>query len=387
MRIQFVIGNMSDYHIPRYRALVRLAVRRGFKVSLVEMFEHTELYGYPQSNRTEFLQNAPSEMVTVFKNTVEGGKNPLVVIARLSAIVRATRPDFVITYGYHTSYSIYLAVIRTLMRRFKLVYMSDSKADDGKRHRLKEAMKRLIVSRFDGALVAGEKHRRYAKSLGIPMHRSSIGFDVIDVAYFRESAKRALSRAEDERRRFGLPSQYVLCVSRFIERKNVPLVVEAFARSELGRRGLSLVLVGQGPLEQSIREKIDELGMTRQVLIYTEVLNRDMPTFYALTEFIVLGSAFDQWGLCVNEAMACGRPAIVSNTCGCANELVHDGVNGFIVEPGDVDQMTEKMKLLGEDRVLRDRLARSAETTIGDWTPEFFAESVLALANDVRAPQ
>ena len=45
------------------------------------------------------------------------------------------------------------------------------------------------------------------------------------------------------------------------------------------------------------------------------------------------------------------------------------------------------MKLLGDDRALRERLARNAEATIGDWTPEFFAESVLALANDVRMPQ
>ncbi|RDU99594.1 glycosyltransferase [Trinickia dinghuensis] len=383
MRIQFVIGNMSDYHIPRYRALVQLAARRGFKISLVEMFEHTNFYGYPQSNRTAFLKDVPSEMVTVFKDTAEGGKNWFLVIARLSKIMRATRPDFVITYGYHTSYSIYLCVIRTLMRRFKLVYMSDSKADDGERHRLKEAMKRVIVSRFDGALVAGEKHRRYAKSLGIPMHRSRIGFDVIDVSYFQETAKRALARADKERRRFGLPPQYVLCVSRFVERKNVALVVEAFARSTLPDENIFLVLVGQGPLEQTIREKIDSLGLSERVLILTEVLNTDMPVLYALADFIVLASAFDQWGLCVNEAMACGRPAIVSDTCGCANELVHDGVNGLIVRPGDVAQLTEKMKQLGTDRPLRERLARGAEATIGNWTPEFFAESVLALANDV----
>jgi glycosyltransferase involved in cell wall biosynthesis len=384
MRIQFVIGNMSDYHIPRYRALVQLAARRGFKISLVEMFEHTNFYGYPQSNRTAFLRDVPSEMVTVFKDTAEGGKNWLLVIARLSAIMRATRPDFVITYGYHTSYSIYLCVMRTLMHRFKLVYMSDSKADDGKRHRLKEGLKRLIVSRFDGALVAGEKHRRYAKSLGIPMHRSRIGFDVIDVSYFHETAKLAQARATEERARFGLPAQYVLCVSRFVERKNVPLVVEAFARSALHEQDVSLVLVGQGPLEQAIREKIASLGLSHRVLIFTEVLNTDMPVFYALADFIVLASAFDQWGLCVNESMACGRPAIVSDTCGCANELVHDGVNGLIVRPGDVDQLTQKMKQLGEDRALRDRLARNAETSIRDWTPEFFAESVLALADDVR---
>ncbi|MGN6083202.1 glycosyltransferase family 4 protein [Trinickia sp.] len=385
MRIQFVIGNLSDYHVPRYRALVRLALSRGFQVSLVELYDTNNFYEYPQSARVAFMEDAPPETFTVFKNAPGERKHWLVVAAKVGAIVRATRPDFVITLGYHTSYSIYLCVLRTILRRFRLVYMSDSKHDDGKRHRVKEALKRLLVSRFDGALVAGEKHRRYAQSLGIPMHRSRVGFDVIDVAYFRETAKRARANASNARERFDLPSRYVLCVSRFVERKNVPVVIDAFAKSGLGDEGVSLALVGRGPQEPAIRAQIDALGLSDRVRIFTEVVNRDMPVFYALSDFIVLASAFDQWGLCVNEAMASGRPAIVSETCGCANELVHDGVNGFVVRPGDVDQLAQKMQQLGTDRTLREWFAADAEKTISRWTPELFAENLLALAGAVGA--
>ncbi|RDU99593.1 glycosyltransferase family 4 protein [Trinickia dinghuensis] len=385
MRIQFVIGNLSDYHVPRYRALVELAVRRGFQVSLVELYEGTGFYDYPQSARRAFMDGAPSEAVTVFKDAVDGRKHWMLVCSRLGAIVRATRPDFVITLGYHTSYSIYLCILRTLLRRFRLVYMSDSKADDGRRHRIKEALKRIFVSRFDGALVAGEKHRRYAKSLGIPMQRSRVGFDVIDVAFFRDAAKRARAHAEYSRYRFALPPRYVLCVSRFVERKNVPLVIEAYARAGLADTGVSLMLIGAGPLEHAIREKIDALGLDGRVLIFTEIVNADMPVFYALSDFVVLASAFDQWGLCVNEAMASGRPAIVSDTCGCANELVLDGINGYVVRPGDVDQLARSMRRLNDDDALRTRFAANAESTISGWTPQLFAENVLALATAVGA--
>ncbi|WP_154671491.1 glycosyltransferase [Paraburkholderia mimosarum] len=64
------------------------------------------------------------------------------------------------------------------------------------------------------------------------------------------------------------------------------------------------------------------LGLTERVVIFRAVPNRDMPRFYALAEFIVRAGAFDLWGLCVSEAMAAGRPAIVSRTRGCANEFV-----------------------------------------------------------------
>jgi glycosyltransferase involved in cell wall biosynthesis len=383
MRVQFVIGNVVDYQVPRYRALAKLASSRGHDVSLVEIYDRSGTYGYPQSNRAKFFEDDAYDSITLFKNSAAGGPHWLVVIARLRAVIRATRPDIVITMGYNTSYSIYLCLARMLGRRFKIVYMSDSKADDGKRHWLKESLKRLLVSRFDGALVAGEKHRRYAQSLGIPLHRSRIGFDVIDVDYFHEAARRALACAPIERVRFGLPHRYVLCVSRFVERKNVLLVVEAFARSTLPRQGISLVLVGQGPLEQAIRNKISALDLHEHVVILHEVLNRDMPALYALADFIVLASEFDQWGLCVNEAMSAGRPAIVSVTCGCANELVHDGHNGFIVQPGNVDELAERMSRLGEDEKLRARFAANSLSMIRNWTPKLFAVNALALANVV----
>jgi glycosyltransferase involved in cell wall biosynthesis len=384
MRVQFVIGNVVDYQVPRYRALAKLASSRGYDVSLVEIYGRSGTYGYPQSNRGKFFEEGAYESVTLFKNSTEGGPHWLLVVARLRAVIRATRPDIVITMGYNTNYSIYLCLARTVARRFKIVYMSDSKADDGKRNWLKEALKKLLVSRFDGALVAGEKHRQYAQSLGIPLHRSRIGFDVIDVDYFSEAARRALARAAYERVRFGVPHRYVLCVSRFVERKNVMVVVEAFARSTLPKQGISLVLVGQGPLEQAIRNKISELDLRERVIILHEVLNRDMPALYALTDFVVLASAFDQWGLCVNEAMAAGRPAIVSVTCGCANELVHDGYNGFIVQPGHVDELAERMTRLGEDETLRAKFSANAASMIRNWTPKLFAENALALANAVQ---
>ncbi len=169
---------------------------------------------------------------------------------RLCAVVREFKPDVVVTLGYSTSYSICLCFLKMLSERFPLIYMSDSKADDGKRNTFKELLKRQLVSRFDGALVAGEKHRAYALSLGIPMERSRVGFDVIDVEYFARMSHAASANADEVRMRHQLPQRYVLCVSRFVERKNVDVVIEAYAKSGLGAANVSLVLVGQGLIDE-----------------------------------------------------------------------------------------------------------------------------------------
>ena len=61
-----------------------------------------------------------------------------------------------------------------------------------------------------------------------------------------------------------------------------------------------------------------------------------MPVTYRLGDVFVLPSAFDEtWGLAVNEALACGRPVLVSDKVGCAPDVVSAGVNGEVFRADD----------------------------------------------------
>jgi len=383
MRVLFVVGNLGDYQVPRYQALERLAQGRGHEVFLVEVFGKSGVYGFPQDRRAAFFDTHPANCVTLLKEASEGDGHTLRVAVRLLSVFRSFAPDVVVTLGYNTNYSIVLCILKALTRRFSLMYMSDSKADDGTRYAIKERVKRVLVSKFDAALVAGEKHRTYAESLGIPMERSRIGFDVIDVEYFSRMSREAVLEAPEIRMRFALPPRYVLCVSRFVARKNIDLLIAAFFQSGLHAVGVSLVLVGQGPCKDALLEQIDRLGLAKHVVILSSVPNQHMPGLYALADFIVLASQFDQWGLCVNEAFAAGTPAIVTHACGVANELVHDGVNGFIVEPGDESALAARITQLGNNSALRERFSANALTSVRRWTPTLFASNTIELAESM----
>lgn len=386
MRVLFVVGNLGDYHVPRYQALLRLAHSRGHEVFLVEVFGKSGVYGFPQDRRAAFFNTHPANCVTLIKHAGEGDGHTARVAARLLTVCREFSPDVVVTLGYNTNYSVVLCTLKALTRRFALIYMSDSKADDGKRYALKERLKRMLVGRFDAALVAGEKHRDYAASLGIPMERSRIGFDVIDVDYFSRLAREAISNGAEIRARFALPQRYVLCVSRFVARKNIDLLIAAFFQSGLHTMGVSLVLVGQGPCKQQLLDQIDRLGMARHVVILSSVPNQHMAGLYALADFVVLASQFDQWGLCINEACAAGKPVIVTRTCGVANELVMDGVNGFIVEPGDEPALAARMMQLGKNAALCERFSANALSAVKRWTPALFASNTIELAESMINP-
>ncbi|MFP3600156.1 glycosyltransferase, partial [Chryseobacterium sp. SIMBA_029] len=79
----------------------------------------------------------------------------------------------------------------------------------------------------------------------------------------------------------------MVCVSRFVKRKNIDLLIEAFWRSGVHAAGLSLVLVGQGPCSAEIRKAIAQRDMNDRVKILGCVANRDMPAIYSLAEFAV----------------------------------------------------------------------------------------------------
>ena len=137
---------------------------------------------------------------------------------------------------------------------------------------------------------------------------------------------------------------------------------------------------GKVRASEQLLEQIDRLGLSRHVVILSSVPNPHMPGLYALADFVVLASKFDQWGLCVNEAFAAGTPAIVTHACGVANELVQDGVNGFIVEPGDEAELATKIMQMGANGALRERFSANALTSVRRWTPALFASNTIELA-------
>src|SRR5262249_23692831 len=84
----------------------------------------------------------------------------------------------------------------------------------------------------------------------------------------------------------------------------------------------------------------------------------------------------ETWGLAVNEAMACGRPILVSDRCGCAPDLVAPGQNGFIFEAGNAGELTAKMSFFLEEAGTALRLGAESCRRIGRWSFEILAPAI-----------
>lgn len=259
--------------------------------------------------------------------------------------------------------------------------MTESKADDAPRKWWKEWLKRRLVGRFDSALCGGSPHRAYLEELGMAPGQIFDRYDVVDNDRFRQAAGKVREDPEPFRDLPGLDQEgpFFLASSRFIERKNLSRLITAFADYRQDNpAGWRLVILGTGPDEESLRQQVKENRIP-------EVTFAGFQQFHSLVAYYALAGAFihpalqEQWGLVVNEAMACGLPILCSSTVGACHDLVRDGENGWRFEPGDtrsIQDALDKMAAAPNHMAMGDR---SLEI-ISEWTPAHFARNFWAAA-------
>jgi glycosyltransferase involved in cell wall biosynthesis len=101
----------------------------------------------------------------------------------------------------------------------------------------------------------------------------------------------------------------------------------------------------------------------------------EMPTLYRVGDVFVLPSKSETWGLGVNEAMACSRPAIVSDACGCAPELIVEGETGFVFRSGDEVDLLKQMRQF-TDKTVSKKMGEKAFEHIRQFRLERVAEVI-----------
>jgi len=299
-----------------------------------------------------------------------------------SALEQAN-PDVVAVNGWNNFGSL-VATDCCVRRGIPMVVMSESARQDEPRTWWKEIIKRRVVGLYSAALVGGQRHVDYLVELGMSRPSIFTGYDVVDNAYFaRRTAEIRDSnppQADEIRTQYGLPENYFLASARFIEKKNLPTLIRAYAayrqKSEAsGNPPWDLVLLGDGPLREALNSQLSTLNLHRHVRLPGFKQYDELPGYYALAKAFIHSSTTEQWGLVVNEAIASGLPVIVSNRCGCVPELVQG--NGFSFEPTDEHELGSRllqMASLSDDE--RRRLGDASYTIAANFAPKRFGEGM-----------
>lgn len=316
------------------------------------------------------------ERVTLFEDRAVEQVANAEVMAAVERALDAAQPDVVVPGGW--SHVEALTMIRwARANRRRVVMMSESTAHDYARSGFREAIKHRLVRLADAALVGGAPQQRYITALGVLRERVFLGYNAVDNAWFERGATEA--RANPAlRAELGLPKAYFLASGRFIAKKNLDRLVRAYAiyRAGAGDDAWDLVLLGDGELRAELEALVAQLGLGGRVHFPGFRQYDELPQVLAFAGVFVHVSLSEQWGLVVNEALAAGLPVIVSRQCGCAEDLVEDGVNGWTVDAHS--QADIAARLAAVTQADRAAMAAAGQQIVARYGPARFAQGLAA---------
>jgi glycosyltransferase involved in cell wall biosynthesis len=299
----------------------------------------------------------------------------------IATLVRDGRFDAFVVHGW-ASRSYWQAIAACRRTGTPVLVRGDSQLETA-RSRLRRALKyplyRLFIPRFDAYLVVGERARAYLAHYGADPRRMFFSPHAVDNRFFGERADAARAHRAALRDRWGLPKNAVVFLfsGKLVDKKRPGDFVQAVAAAAGRDRAVWGLVVGDGALRASLEAATGEAGAP---IRFAGFLNQTaMPEAYAVSDALVLPSdGGETWGLVVNEAMASGLPAVVSDAVGCGPDLVRAGETGQVFPCADVDALAARLGELAADRAGLAAMGAAARRHVEGYSLERATEAVMA---------
>ncbi len=172
--------------------------------------------------------------------------------------------------------------------------------------------------------------------------------------------------AEETRRALGIPDgrPVVGSVLRMSPQKAPLDLVAAFSRISRNYPDAWFVIVGDGPLRPQVERAIEEGRIADRTVLTGQ--RSDVPELMAAFDIFVLSSLWEGLPRVLPQAMATRLPIVCTRVDGCA-EVVSDGINGYLVEPGAIDAMADRVGRLLADAGLRARMGAEGLARVSEF--------------------
>ncbi len=369
--IALIHTQFGPYHIARAKVLQRIYPG---VVNLIQLADQ-------ELQREWKIDKETPDIFTVVKGALET-LSPKIIADKLIEYLGRIKPAIVIIAGY-SHLAMRAATKWAKHNAIKTILLSDSQYLDLPRNFIKEAFKGWWVrANFDAAFVAGASAASYLDNLGFRRDRIWRCYDVIDNEYLAVNAAIAKKSKDKLCQELNLPEHFFLYVGRFSAEKNLLRLLDAYhLYQQQNHHDWSLVMVGSGPQQTELKNKVTQLGIKNIVWTGFKQIS-ELPLYYGLASALILPSISEPWGLVVNEAMACSLPVLISDRCGCLLDLVFPGINGYVFNPLKINSIKAGLKYLSSRS--NDQLsvmANASKQIIANYTPETWAEALIDCIN------
>jgi glycosyltransferase involved in cell wall biosynthesis len=281
-------------------------------------------------------------------------------IEEVRLIKENLKPDTVLVTGWHF-WGMVQMFLAFKIANVPIILRMDSNSIRNRIFILRWIYK-LFFSWVDICLTVGEHNKTFCIESGMNEDRIIFSPHIVDNDFFFQKSKNAKLSSAKIRSDWGVPSNaFCFLYAGKLQKKKRPLdLLKAFRQARsLSKQPLHLLVVGTGDLERRCRSYASRFNLS---VSFVGFLNQtQIPDAYAISNCIVLPSdQGETWGLVINEAMACGLPAIVSDLVGCAPDLVHDHYTGFRYKCGDISALAKHLVFMAENPDYASKLGDNA---------------------------
>jgi len=227
---------------------------------------------------------------------------------------------------------------------------------------------RIKYSPYERVVTISEGIRRVLLSEGLPPERVRCVRSAVDSRPFKGERDR-----EWLRREFGVGPEEtaVAVIAQLIERKGHRSLIQAVPGILRKCPRARFLFFGKGPLRGELEQLCREAGLGEKVLFAG--FRKDLPRVLPCLDLVVHPAFMEGLGVSLLQASAAGLP-IVAGRAGGIPEVVRDGVNGYLVEPGDVSALEESVVKVLLDPGLARRLGHAGQEIVGG---EFSLEAMV----------
>ena len=216
---------------------------------------------------------------------------------------------------------------------------------------------RSIHKTADGAVAISQDAKSVLLRKGFKKRIAQIPWGT-DIQLFKKRSVDSLKKA------LSLNGSFIIgFIGRLVEVKGVPVLLKAVSRLA---GNYKLLIVGDGPLKDSIKKSAEELGISHKLIWVASVSHNDISAYINCMDLLVLPSITtpvvqEQFGKVLIEAMSCEVP-VVGSSSGSIPEVIGDA--GLIFEENNDEELREKIELLMNNHLLRKRLAQQGRQQV-----------------------
>lgn len=315
---------------------------KGHEVTLVtSSTKETDFYRLPVG-----IKRITLGAMKISHNPLEAITNNISRLLKIRRAIKSTQPDVVIAHLTETNILTILALAQTGYPVLVTEHCDPNLISYGKSW----GILRRIVYPYAAKLVSvSQGVEDYFKWL--PQSKKTVIYNPFFISTNNSESLDIPSAINPDK-------NWIISMGRLTKQKGFDLLLTAFSKIADKYQDWQLIILGEGELRTELENKIEQLNLTRQVILPGRVSN-PFPLIKQAKLF-VMASRFEGFPMAHGEAMLCGVPIIATDCPSGPKELIRDGIDGILVPNQDISALTIAMESLITHKTVRKRLATAA---------------------------